>query len=399
MKRTIFKMININEEKKSPSVKRIMAVVLMVLLNILFNSMLSAGIGISPADKTIYFQPSSTTDLSFNIINSGSAEFNVSLSASGELKEMIFFQNPVIKVKPEDYRTPFKVMVKLPAEMEPGIHTGTIHITPLASPETNNGMAAYITLQLPIHVKVPYPGKYADVSLFVVSVDEGTPVPVYVQFDNLGSEDILNAGADVSIADPDGKGMATMKTPNISIGKGFPGKTLAEPSPLLRNGFYTALVNAHYDGTNKSFYANFTIGEPRIRIKELLTKEVYANEINKVDFWAYNEWNTELTATGFMKMTDKENEMPSFNLAKHEEKKVTGFVNTTGLAPGRYPLNITLIYSGQMAKQTFQVTVVERVIKLPQVSVTWLFITLVLLAIVIALIIVLREKRKITNRD
>ena len=353
----------------------------------LLSTVLVHGLGVSPGKKTINFQPNTSIELEFNIINSEKNTFEASLSASGDFADIIFFENQTVMVHSDNYRTPFKVLLRFPSEMEPGIHRGRIEVNPILPGPADKMFVAYIAPQIPISVRVPYPFKYADVSLVVLRVDEGTPVPIFVEFDNMGSEDILRAGAEIELYDPDEELITSISTPEISVNKQALGKTRAQPSPILRRGLYRAVVKAYYDEFDKTIETNFTIGEPLVRIKELITRELTQDEVNKVLFKAYNEWNTELLINGFLEINQRQSEMPVFKLDKNEEKEVTGFFDTTGLVPGNYNMSITLIYADQVRTHTFLVTITKKIGVLPE-KLRKLWPVLVILGVIIIIILI-----------
>jgi hypothetical protein len=375
-------------------------IVLFLLLNLLLNLTLVYGLGVSPADESIYFKPNSTLELEFNIINSESNTFEANLGAYGEIKDFMFFENPTVQVNADAYRIPFKLIIKLPSEMEPGIRTGGIKITPYFETGGGGNLAAYVSPQIPIRIKVPYPSKYADITLVVLKVDEGTPLPLYITFDNLGSEDILKAGAMIDIYDPEVNFITNVVAPEISVSKSTLGTTRAEPGPILKRGLYRAAVKAYYDEFNETLETNFTMGDPLVRIKELLTKELSLNTINRVTFKVHSEWNTELSVVGFLKINGNQNEIPSFKLGKGEEKEATGFLDTAGLQPGDYILNITLTYADQLKTEIFPVTISEKAAKpealltLP-VIIMFAILIFIILAVIAVLIIKKKKKEKI----
>ncbi len=392
MKHLLSKKFN---KKERLSKERLFFLVLFLLANLLLAFALVNSLGVSPADESIYFKPNTSVELEFNIINSESNTFEANLGAYGEIKDFMFFEKPTVQVSSDAYRIPFKLIIKLPSEMEPGIRTGGIKITPFFETGGEGNIIAYISPQIPIKIKVPYPSKYADITMVTLKVDEGTPLPLYVKFDNLGSEDIFKAGAIVEIYDLEGKFIINVATPEISISKSTLGTTRAEPGPILKRGLYHAVIKAYYDEFNETLETNFTIGDPLVRIKELLTKELFPNTINRVVFKVYSEWNTELSVVGFLKINDNQNEIPSFNLGKGEEKEATGFLDTTGLLPGDYILNITLTYADQLKTEIFPVTISERVAK-PETLLTpsVIIVLAILIIIIIAVIAVLIIKKK-----
>lgn len=396
--RRFFGSENLFDFLKTTAKSKILGLSITLIILVLLNLTLINGLGISPAGKTIDFQPNAEVELEFNIINSEQNTFEARLISLGELADIIFFEKNSILVKAENYRTPFKTIIKFPSQMEPGIHKGAIEINPLLPGLEDNMFAAYIAPQIPIKIRVPFPAKYADINLVVLDVDEGTPVPVFVEFDNLGSEDIQRAGAEIGLFTPDDESITTLITPEISIAQGFLGKTQAQPSPVMRKGLYKAVVKAYYDDIEKTFETNFTLGTPFVRIRKLITKALAKDEINKVVFKVYNEWNTELTVNGFIEMDGQQNKMPVFKLGKDEEKEVTGFFDTTGLELGDHQMNITLVYADQIKTHTFLVKVSEKIEKpKPSLKISpLLIIVIIILVIIIILVLVLLlvKKRK-----
>ncbi|KYK25973.1 hypothetical protein AYK26_01695 [Euryarchaeota archaeon SM23-78] len=371
--------------------------VFVLVLILLYNLFLTSALGVSPARKTVSFEPNTTLELEFNIINSEQNSLKVDLSVSDNFSDIIFFEKKQVQLETDKYQVPFKVIFNFPAEMEPGIHKGFIKITPLIVGPSDRMFAAFVSPRIPISIRVPYPSKYADVSLVVQQVDEGTPVPIYVEFDNMGSEDILKAGAELELYEPGNILISKLSVPDIRVNQDALGKTRAEPSPILRRGEYRVVVNAYYDEIDKSFETMFSLGTPLIRIKELITRKLVKDEINKVVFKAYNEWNKELSVAGFISIGDEQSEMPLFVLAKDEERQITGFFDTTGLELGEYNMSITLIYANQIRTYPFLITITEKpeIIERPE-RVLPLIIILAIAAVIIILVIVLFiiKKRK-----
>lgn len=365
------------------------------MIFLLLSLSLANGLGVSPAFKTIYFTPNTTVNLEFEIINSEGNTFEATLESYGDIKDYIFFENPKVQIAASQYTVPFKLMLKLPSEIEPGIRTGAIKITPSLGPEIEQTLAAYVAPQIPIRLKVPYPSKYADVTAVFLRVDEGTPLPIYVEFDNMGSEDILKAEATVEIYDQEGLLLSNISAPSVSVSKGSLGKTQAQPAPVLRRGLYNAIIKAHYDGIEKTISASFTVGEPLIRITGLMVKNLIRDEINRVIFKVHNEWNTELSAGGFLELDGKKEELPSFKIGKDQEKEIIGFFDTAGFSDGDYAIKITLAYANQLKTEIFPVTIGGKVIKPEKLLTSPVIIMLsILIVTIIAVITVSIIKKK-----
>jgi hypothetical protein len=382
--------------KNHPIESKLRSLAFLVLMLLMICAPLTGALGVSPGRKTVDFIPNGSLELELDVINPEPDEAWVTLSAAGDIKEMIFLEETDLYLRPGDFRTPFKILFKFPSEMTPGLHSGSIIITPRTAPNPEGMLSAFVTPVILLYVKVPYPSKYADVSIYVVSVDEGTPVPIYLQLDNIGSEDIMSAGANIEIFGPKGDPLASLVAGPASIEKGAFLKIMASPSPILRRGDYIAKISAYYDDYNESFISNFSIGEPLIRIRELKTRKLAYGQINKVLFSVRNEWNKELAAKGFIDINGIQSEMPSFSLKADEEKELTGFLDTTGLPKGEYNLTITLAYASQIKSEKFPVVIVDKAQALPSapLSAPLLFIGAILLLIAVIIVIVLFVKKK-----
>jgi len=367
------------------------------VLFILLSLTLANGLGVSPASQTIYFKPNTTINLEFAMINSEGNSFDAHLEGYGEIKDLMFFENSYLQVNASSYVVPFKLMLRFPSEMEPGVRTGSIKITPSFGQGNEGNLVAYVAPQIPLSIKVPYPFKYADVSVVFLNVDEGTPVPIFVEFDNMGSDDIISARATVEIYDQEGQLLANTSAPEISIAKGGFGKTQAQPAPIMRKGIYSAVVKAYYDGIEKLISTNFTVGEPLIRVEELMVKNLFRNEINRVTFRVHSEWNTELSVGGFLELDGKKQELPNFKIDKGQEKEILGFFDTTGLADGDYVIKITLAYANQIKTETFPVTISEKIAKPEKLLTTPIIIMLIILIVIILVVVavlIIKKKKK-----
>ncbi|MBN2052099.1 hypothetical protein JW756_01230 [Candidatus Woesearchaeota archaeon] len=375
----------------------------LALIIFLLHFAIAAGIGASPATKTLLYEPNQVIELDLNILNPEQNDMQVSISSTGEIQDMIFIQEPVINVKAADYKTPFKVIVQLPSELSPGTHSGHVKMTPLLENNDQSGVIAFVAPQIRITIRVPYPAKYADVSLLITEVDEGTPLPMAVLFDNLGSEDIQRAGASIELYNPAGELLDKTSTNEISIAKNTLGNARAQSSPILRKGAYRAVANAYYDGFEKSTESNFTIGIPVIKVKELFPKKLVRGEINKLDFKVSSDWNTELPASGLISIKNIESEFPLFTINPGEEKTINSFFDTTGLGIGEYTLTVKLAYADQVRSYNFPVSIVEKT-AFPEIAPTstaliLIIVSLLLLICGVIIAIILRKRRLSRERN
>ncbi len=413
-----------NKNQIKTQSQNILVFLLVLLLSLLLCFSLAlpctSALGVSPASKTVDYEPGALQEYEFYIINSEQRSFTLSLGAYGDLEDYLFFENSTIDVNAGDYRTGFKVILKMPLDMEPGIHGGGIQINPVFSIGSEDMFVAYIAPRLPIKIRVPYPSKYVRASLSVLNVDEGTPVPINVLFDNLGSEDIASAWAKIRVSRPDNKLVAELETEDVSVRSNQLGRAPAKNRPALRRGLYYAVVNAYYDGQSLDFTANFSLGEPDVRITRLATRRLVSGEVNKILFLAYNDWNAELSIQGFIEVQAgtggvgtgetgtrkaegtetalEKQEMPVFTLQPQKEQEITAYYDASGLPIGDYNMTLTLVFEDQIMDKTYLVEVVEPEEKekeKPSGQGIFLILALALAAIIAVLIIfVMLKKRK-----
>ena len=324
------------------------------LVAVLLASM-CASLGVSPASSTMQFEPGRSYELGFNIVNSESASLSLSLSSFGELADHVFIEQAVVSARPGQYLTPFKVVVRLPQSLPPGIHTAFIKVTPDLGGSSDT-FRAFVSPVIQLNVRMPYPDKYAEVSIGVLSVDEGTPVPVNLEFDNLGSADIAKAGGIISVFSPDGTLVEKLTASDISVGANSFGKSEGVPAGPLRRGAYSAVASAHYDGEELEISSNFSIGEPVVRIGEP-NAWLSAGEINEVKFTASSDWNGPVTVKGFLIFGGSESEMPLFTLEPGREKTVSGFIEVPEDAPRNAELKVRLLYASTVKEEAFDVRV------------------------------------------
>jgi hypothetical protein len=361
--------------------------VLFVLLISLSYSV--SALGVSPAGKTINFEPGQTVPLDFFIINSEGNELDVSLSGVGSLSESLFFENSRVHVNQGDYRTPIRAAITLPQSLEPGLHTVFIRITPVF--ESNGGFSAYVSPEIPVTIRVPYPDKYAVVDVSILSVDEGTFVPINLEFDNLGSRDIQRAGGSIAVYSINGKLLNQMSVPEISIAANSFGKTEGTPKVALPRGSYYLEANAYYDEVSVNILKNFSIGEAEAELLSLLTSSIVAGQINEVKFRASLDWNIPVEASLVTNIGSVEAQTPVFEL-RPGESEVSAFVDATNIGRGERNLKARLVYGSQIREFNFDIKVVEEG-ESEEGSLTWVWIVLLIMAL-IALVVFLYFRYK-----
>jgi hypothetical protein len=381
---------------------RIGLMLALVQFILIFSSGSASGIGFSPAQKTIPFASGEAVTLSLNIVNGEGIEDDVVLSSFGELKDSVFFSNSTVHLLPQNYMAPFTLVFRMPNEMQPGIHEVGIRATPKIA-ESGETFRAFVSPAIYIRVRVPYPSKYADVSIAVLPVDEGTPVPINIEFDNLGNQDIASAGGTIEVFAPSGESVEKLTASRISIPANTFGKTEGSPIAALPKGEYVAVAEAYYDSSRISLSQNFTLGEPDVSIISVSSKPLKPRQVNPVSFIAKLDWNRPLAVKGFLSIDGVEREMPLATLSPLKENEMTGFADASSLDVGEHELIVKLVYGSSVKSAKFRVRIVEP--PLPGIltggeggSAPLIILVFVVVAIVLAAVFVLVRRRKKKGR-
>ncbi|MFH0870131.1 MAG: hypothetical protein V1866_03680 [archaeon] len=375
------------------SAASVLSLLIIALLLIPF----SAAFAVSPAAKTVDFTPNKTVTIDFDVINSEGAELELGVGVSGELASYIFIDKPSLSFNSSELRKSFKVMISMPSELEPGFRQAIIRISPESS-YSGDMFSVRISPEIPIRVRVPFPSLYVVPSLAVLQVDEGTSVPVFIEFDNLGSEDAIDAGGLIKAYSLDGGLLAEARTNRQTILKNSFAKTRAMLPPM-RKGAYRLGAEAEYAGIRKLLEMNFSLGKPILRARELSSRELVAGEINKLSFMVVSDWNLPFDVKGIVLLDEGRNELADFRIGAGEDREILAFIDAQEALPGKHNLTITLRYSDQLKSYHFEVSVVKK--KASLLSVMPLLtnrLVLASIALIIILIIatglVLKPKKK-----
>src|SRR3989344_3857673 len=151
-------------------------------------------LGITPARTTINFAPGLEQDVSFTIVNSEHKDINLVVYAAGELNQSVFISESLLEMKANDEAKEIKYKVELPLELKPGLNTAEIVVLEVHSGVAGIGGVVGVATQL--HVLVPYPGKYAEAELNIISGEEVTfVIPVFSR----GKVDLVSVKVNVDI--------------------------------------------------------------------------------------------------------------------------------------------------------------------------------------------------------
>ncbi|MCK4531913.1 MAG: hypothetical protein KAT94_03525, partial [Candidatus Aenigmarchaeota archaeon] len=180
----------------------------------------AGAIGVTPGRTTVDFEPNLEKTVTFTIINNERKEFTAFVYAEEELKDYITSEKNIVEFKETDESKPFTYTFRLPEKIEKaGDHWGKIVVMemPAGVKEGEQLVMATTAVIHQLRVKVPYPGKYAELDLAIHEAEPNETVTFFVKVFNLGDENIYKAFATIDILGPTNERIAIIESEEISV--------------------------------------------------------------------------------------------------------------------------------------------------------------------------------------
>lgn len=253
------------------------------LIMLLFSANNVVGLGISPAGKTIYFEPNLEKEVKVKIYNSEGQELDADIKVYGELSQYISLSDSKLNFLEGEQIKEFTYRINLPNEIEEqGNHYSRILVTEGNEDFTSgeNVVSTSIAIVHQVELKVPFTGKYAEASLDVSTKDN--IASFYFNVDNLGEIDINEAYAEVTILDQYGKQIDEILTDKRDVPKGKLRELKAIWNTNSSFGNYYAGAIIHYDDEIIKLKKQFTLGDFFLKLTEIITDEFELGKINKI---------------------------------------------------------------------------------------------------------------------
>ena len=143
--------------------KKLMFGIVLFLLVITPNVL---ALGITPGRTTINFEPNLHKEVDITIINDEHKDMNVMLRVEGELSEVITLNRVLLNFNADEDSKTFTYKIDLLKTIEkPGTHEVKIIAMELPKDFEKEGgyVGATVAVVTQLHIKVPYPGKYAEI--------------------------------------------------------------------------------------------------------------------------------------------------------------------------------------------------------------------------------------------
>jgi len=302
------------------------------------------GLGISPSKQYVDYVPNLEYVKTFTITTS--LDDNIEMYAKGAFSEFVIFDKKefmgtndvkITLVLPDNVETPGENVLIIGAR-EKSLGSATI--------------AAVTAVQIPIVVRVPYPGKYVEIELSVNDVNIGEEALFNVQAINRGKE-AIHSNVDITLNDLDGNEIEKLNLGSRSM------------EPLETFNFKYVLNTSKYEPADYNAvalvdYGGFLVSDEKIfRIGNLLVNIVnYSSIIVKDGIRPYfidieSRWNYPIEGVfAEVYVSNEEKELisfltPSARISSWEKSRITGYLDTSKLEVGKYDSKIVLSYGNE----------------------------------------------------
>ncbi|MEM5798330.1 MAG: hypothetical protein QXG26_02940 [Candidatus Aenigmatarchaeota archaeon] len=377
--------------------KRIFSIILLLTLVLILPSALA--IGMSPARIEIDFQPGANLTYDFWVLNNLNETRSIELYPTGELADRItIYGDKQFELEGQKVRQ-FSFSILLPEELEPGLHKsgiGAIEGLP-SGREGGTQLAARAAVIMQVWIRVPYPGKYAEISIEAKDVELGQPTPFTIHVKNLGSEDIT-AEDEIEIWNGDKK-VAELSAGSVSVAaKGT--ENLYASWKADSAGVYKAIANVKYDGKNASASTFFRVGALDIEILDLSKEIVQAGEIAKFKVKLKSKWNAEIRSiyadVEILKDGNvlKTGRSAPFMLGVWEEREIPIYVETQGLELGVYDAKVKVYFDNRTKEKDFSSRLEIVAYKPFEISLPYIIILIFFIFVLLLIALLLLKRRK-----
>lgn len=354
---------------------------MLVLMFLVVTSTVSA-IGVSPARKTIFYEPGMQGSFDIRILNNEFKDMKVKIYTEGDLKDIITFSKDKVEIGRGGKVEISKVLYFDDVEMgfditdeskkltynfelsnnleKPGIHE--IKIFAQEVPRSGDGetvVGAVGAVAHQFHIIVPYPGKYLEAELRISETALGEPVTFVIPVRSMGYDDINSVKGVLEIFDSSNNLVGTVETNEISLKSKAKSELVALWDAIgVEPGIMKAKLTVHYDGKTANVEKTFNFGQVLLDLIYMVVRDFRLGEIAKFDTLVENKWselveNVYVETIFFDKFGDEVNRFktPTENFEGGARKELVGYMDTIDMEIGVYDLKVLLFYEDKFIEK------------------------------------------------
>jgi len=325
-------------------------------------------LGITPARTTIDFEKNLKKSVSFDVLNAGGSDINVVFSAQGDLAEYISLPVKDAKILGSEKKKSFSYELNLPLELSPGLHTGEVYTLQLPGDGGSEGSQLLATLAVvtQVHLYVPYPGKYANVKMYVYSANVDEDVRFVIPVVSSGEFDLSSVRANVDIYTKAGEKIDSFNTDSISVKSGTKKELVYNWKADVAIGEYVAKAAVIYDDGTINLEEKFSVGSKELELQEVRVDGFSLGEIAKLEMLVENKWSEAISGAHIETLIkDSDGDVvSSFESAAQDigalaKESFVSYWDTAGVREGDYDAEVSIKYADKSSEKNLKFEVSE----------------------------------------
>jgi len=166
-------------------------IIWIIVLLLLLQQVLA--VGLSPAEKSLQYNPGFQNDLTYYVVNNEHKDLDVAIDVSGQLANFVKISTKTIHVTASEELHPFIVSINVPPTLSPGDNFAKIGMSEIVA-QGNTGLMAKVHVTSKLTVKVPYPnGTSVETPLAVTPIPATSSEPLkLISFQKYFLQDQIN---------------------------------------------------------------------------------------------------------------------------------------------------------------------------------------------------------------
>ena len=328
--------------------------ILSLILTFILLSNLSLALGIAPVQHYEIFESGNSKAMSFLVFNNENKDMVVVVSASGELENLIKFNQDEYEINKDTDSITVNYMLNYPTELSPGAHYVDLVVQEKPTDDTSTVVALQSQI-LKLRIQVPHDGDFAQAKMLITSIDNNVKFDINMY--NFGVNDIT-ADAIIDIYDGNHKVKSIKIDPKIiySMKEG----TLTTSSNL-ESGNYLAKTLVYYERETIKLEENFFVGDRSIKFLGMTINNFQIDEIAKINILLQNNWVDPIDGVRGEIIIYKDNKkietIPTETFTIDKTKDLFTFWNTKGMAKGKYNAKATFYYDSTSTSKDLEIII------------------------------------------
>ncbi len=340
----------------------VIGAIVLVLMNVQVSAL-----GITPGRINLNYEPGKEVSGGFTVVNTENKDIQVVIAAQGEFNQSVRFSEVSFKMSSSEKEKRIQYNLKMPSQLSPGLHAAEIVALEIPSKAGNGdtSVGATVAVVTQVHVFAPYPDKYAEASLDIVS-DTSGKITFVIPVTNRGKLDLVRVRANVDIYGALNEKAASFNTNEVGIKSGERREIAYAWNANVTTGTYRAVATVLYDEETLRLERQFSVGKPVLDLQQIEVNDFTLGQIAKFEMLVENQWSEEIKgAYAEMEIYNKQKEImadvksPTYDFLPLSKKLMVAYWDTGGVNEGVYDSSVFLRYGAHSSQKDFKLDVKE----------------------------------------